>query len=73
MALVVRLEAHSSEVGSHEITIQITDEDGGKLAKIQGDLDIGEATIQKIRLTVTSFYLSRTQSFSSLVSTASIS
>ena len=41
MALVVRLEAHSSEVGSHEITIQITDEDGGKLAKIQGDLDIG--------------------------------
>ena len=40
MVLVVRLEAHSSEIGSHKITIQITDEDGGKLATIQGNLDI---------------------------------
>ena len=74
MVLVVRLEAHSSEIGSHKITIQVTDEDGGKLVTVQGNLDIsGDNDPEEIRLTVTLFYLSRTQSSPSLVSTASIS
>lgn len=41
MALVVRLEAHLSELGKHRINIQITDEDGGKLAMVEGELEIG--------------------------------
>ncbi len=41
MVFVIRLEAHASEIGNHQIKIQIVDEDGGRLSEVQGALEIG--------------------------------
>lgn len=43
MAFVLRLEAHRSEVGKHDIQIRIVDEDGGQIASIDGHFTIGRA------------------------------
>lgn len=41
MVLVIRIEAHGSETGQHDIRVRLIDEDGTMLSQLDGAFDIG--------------------------------
>jgi len=42
MTVVIRLAAHRTEVGQHDLRVDIADEDGRKIAQMGGSFHVGE-------------------------------